>query len=90
MGLYLGGGLGFLVMLAVFIREEVKIIMEGFLKSFPGSEMRVNNRVGNMGRARWVGPLWLDILEGRTMKLAARIELRPIGLQPIWVRARPA
>ena len=36
-------------MLAVFIRGEVKIIVEGFLKSFPGSEMRVNNRVGNMG-----------------------------------------
>ena len=35
MGLYPGGGWVFLVSLAIFIRGEVKIVVEGFLKSFP-------------------------------------------------------
>ena len=44
-----------------------------------------------MGRARWAGPNWPDILEGRAMKLVARIEFGPIGParispQPIQVR----
>ena len=52
-------------------------------------------RAGNMGRARWAGPNWPDILEGRTLKLAARIKSGPIGPtrigpQPIRVRAGPA
>ena len=55
----------------------------------------VVHRAGNMGRARWAGPNWPDILEGRAVKLAARIKSGPIGParigpQPIWVRARPA
>ena len=28
-------------------------------------------RAGNMGRARWAGPNWPDILEGRAVKLVA-------------------
>ena len=52
-------------------------------------------RAGNMGRARWAGPNWLDILEGRAVRLAARIKSGPIGParigpQPIRVRAGPA
>ena len=48
-----------------------------------------------MGRARWAGPNWPDILEGRAVKLAARIKFGPIdpariGPQPIRVRAGPA
>ena len=52
-------------------------------------------RAVNMGRARWAGPNWPDILEGQAVKLAARIKSRPIGPtrigpQPIRVRAGPA
>ena len=52
-------------------------------------------RAGNMGRARWAGPNWPDILEGRTMKLATRIKFGPIGPARIGpaahrVRAGPA
>ena len=52
-------------------------------------------RAGNMSRARWAGPNWPDILEGRAMKLVARIKSGPIGPaqigpQPIRVRAEPA
>ena len=48
-----------------------------------------------MGRARWAGPNWPDILEGRAVKLAARIKSGPIGParigpQPIRVTAGPA
>ena len=48
-----------------------------------------------MGRARWAGPNWPDILEGRAVKLSARIKSGPIGLarfgpQPIQIRAGPA
>ena len=48
-----------------------------------------------MGRARWAGPNWPDILESRAVKLAARIKSGPIGparigSQPIRVRAGPA
>ena len=55
----------------------------------------VVHRAGNMGRARWAGPNWPDILEGRAVKLAARIKFGPIGParigpQPIRVRAGPA
>ena len=32
-----------------------------------------------MGQARWAGPNWPDILEGRAVKLAARIKFGPIG-----------
>ena len=38
-----------------------------------------------MGRAGWP-----DILEGRAVKLAARIKSGPIGPQPIRVRVGPA
>ena len=52
-------------------------------------------RAGNMGRARWASSNWPDILEGRAVKLVARIKFGPIGParigpQPIWVRAGPA
>ena len=48
-----------------------------------------------MGRARWAGSNWLDILEGRAVKLAARIKFEPIGptrigSQPIRVKAGSA
>ena len=48
-----------------------------------------------MDRVRWVGPNWPDILEGRAVKLVARIKFGPIdpariGPQPIRVRAGPA
>ena len=48
-----------------------------------------------MGRVRWADPNWPDILEGRAVKLAARIKSGPIGParigpQPIRVRAGPA
>ena len=46
-----------------------------------------------MGRARWAGPNWPDILEGWAMKLAARIKSGPMGPAriggPIRVRAGP-
>ena len=32
-----------------------------------------------MGRARWAGPNWPDILEGLVVKLAAQIKSGPIG-----------
>ena len=52
------------------------------------------SRAGNMGRVRWAGPNWPDILKGRAMKLVARIKSEPIGPtrigpQPIRVRAGP-
>ena len=52
------------------------------------------SRAGNMGRVRWAGSNWPDILEGRVVKLAARIKSGPIGParigpQPIRVRAEP-
>ena len=45
-----------------------------------------------MGRARWAGSNWPDILKDRTVKLAAQIKSGPIspaqiGPQPIRVRA---
>ena len=36
-------------------------------------------RARNMGQTRWAGLLWPDILEGRAMKLVARIEPGPIS-----------
>ena len=43
-----------------------------------------------MGRARWVSPLWLDILESRAMELAIQIEPGFIGLHPIRVKVGSA
>ena len=47
-----------------------------------------------MGRDRWAGLNWPDILKDRAIKLAARIKSGPIGParigpQPIRVRAGP-
>ena len=57
--------------------------------------MAMQSRAGNMGRVRWAGPNWPDILESRAVKLAAQIKSGPIGPvrigpQPIRVRAGPA
>ena len=75
--------------------NEIKKEAPASFQPFRQRHASPRTRVGNMGRARWAGPNWPDILEGRVVKLAARIKSGPIGPtrigpQPIRVRARAA